>query len=606
MCGIVAYLGEQRALPFLLQGLRRLEYRGYDSAGICIREREGLWRLRVPGKVQDLVRAAEHKDWQGTIGIAHTRWATHGPPTEANAHPHMSMDGQWAVVHNGIIENASELRRFLEAEHIVFRSDTDTEVIAHLLQILDQGDLIQTVHKVLANLEGTFGLVIQSAHYPDALVAARRGSPLLLGVLEDGFMVASDALALSAYTKQIVEIQEAEVVNIHPKGFEISSPSHLVQCVRETEDSDPTLGDSPHWMYKEILEQEWTLAQTLRGRLDLREGMARLGGLDSCLRELREVERVILVGCGSSYHAALCGEYLIEAWAGIPVEVEFASEFRGRNPVIGSKTAVLCLSQSGETADTLAALREARRKGALVLGICNRIGSTLARESDAGVYLHAGPELSVASTKALTSQLMVLALIGLHLGRMRRMSHSEGARAAGTLLGIPSLVVQLQKDLMQEMQIWSIEASKWNHVIYLGRGALYPVALEGALKLKEVAYIHAYGLHAAELKHGPLAIVEEGYPGVFLVGNDPVQRQKTLSNVREFKARGGRAWILASEPCGDCMELADRIVVMPQMQEIQEIWAFSIALQWFAYYTAVGKGCEVDQPRNLAKSVTVE
>lgn len=610
MCGIVGYIGQRDATSILLNGLKRLEYRGYDSSGIAVaHENHTLEMEKATGKIANLACKLSQKPMPATIGIAHTRWATHGAPSENNAHPQVSYDGKIMVVHNGIIENYSQIKATLQSEGIRFQSETDTEVVAHLIAKLYKGDFKSAVLAALNKLEGTFGLAILCADEPDVLIGARRGSPLVLGLGEqDEFFLASDVSAIVDYTQKVVYLDDNDVVIADRNGYKIVTVSSRAvnRCVEEVSfDADAaSKGGFEHYMLKEIFEQPETLRNTMRGRLLLSEGSAKLAGLDSNRIELRNLNRIIITACGTSYYAGMVGEYLIEDLAGVPVEVEYASEFRYRNPIIKPGTLVLVISQSGETADTLAALREAKTKGATVLGICNAVGSTIARESDGGVYLHAGPEIGVASTKAFTSQVAVLAMIALLLGRERRVSAEQGIEFARAISSIPQQIEETLK-LSDQIRIIAKKYVDAKNFLYLGRHYNYPVAMEGALKLKEISYIHAEGYPAAEMKHGPIALIDEKMPVVVIAPKDSLF-DKVLSNVREIKARGGRIIVVTTTDCSEISEFADDVIFVPKVEKSLMPLITCVPLQLLAYHIAVLRGNDVDQPRNLAKSVTVE
>ena len=610
MCGIVGYIGNRDASSVLLSGLKRLEYRGYDSSGIAVAHPDGSLEMeKATGKIASLEKKLGVHPLRSNIGIAHTRWATHGAPTENNAHPQVSFDGKIMVVHNGIIENYVQIKKKLEADGVRFKSETDTEVVAHLIAKLYRGDIKSAVLAALNRLEGTFGLAVLAADEPEVLIGARRGSPLVLGIGEAGeYFLASDVTAIVDYTQKVVYLDDDDVVIAKRSGYEIVTvSSHTVnRNVEEIEfDADAaSKGGFEHFMLKEIFEQPEALRNTMRGRLLLADGSAKLAGLDANRIELRNLNRIIITACGTSYYAGMVGEYLIEDLAGVPVEVEYASEFRYRNPIIKPGTLVLVISQSGETADTLAALREAKTKGATVLGICNAVGSTIARESDGGVYLHAGPEIGVASTKAFTSQVTVLAMIALLLGRERRVSAEQGIDIARALSNIPNYVEETLK-LSPKIREVAKKYIGANNFLYLGRHYNYPVAMEGALKLKEISYIHAEGYPAAEMKHGPIALIDENMPVVVIAPKDSLF-DKVLSNVREIKARGGRIIAITTEDSPELSEFADDIIIVPKVSQMLMPLVTCVPLQLLAYHIAVLRGNDVDQPRNLAKSVTVE
>ena len=609
MCGIVAYIGQKDALPILVGGLKKLEYRGYDSSGVALVDGGVIKTVRASGKISALEAKLKDNPVQGNIGIAHTRWATHGAPTEQNAHPHTSFDGQISIVHNGIIENYASLKAKLIEKGVCFKSETDTEVVAHLIARNYNGDLKEAVLKALSLIEGTFGLAVICSDEPDTLIGARRGSPLILGIGSEGdFFLASDVSAIINHTQKVVYLDDNDVVQIKRDGYSIVNlNSHEVS--RDVQDVDfdaesIAKGGFAHFMLKEIFEQPEVLKNTMRGRLLIAEGNAKLAGLDTNIKELRNINRIIITACGTSYYAGMVGEYMIEDLAGVPVEVEYASEFRYRNPIIKPGTLVLAISQSGETADTLAALKEAQQKGATALAICNGVGSTIARTSDGGVYLHAGPEIGVASTKAFTSQVAVLAMIALLLGRQRRLSFEAGADIARAMTELPALVEKTLKlsDSIAEIAKQYVKA---NNFLYLGRHFNYPVAMEGALKLKEISYIHAEGYPAAEMKHGPIALIDENMPVVVVAPKDALF-DKVISNVREIKARGGRVIAVTTEDCKPLDEFADHLIKVPKTLPMLMPMLTCIPLQLLAYHIAVLRGNDVDQPRNLAKSVTVE
>jgi glucosamine--fructose-6-phosphate aminotransferase (isomerizing) len=602
----------------LVEGLKRLEYRGYDSAGVAVQNGAGVEVRKTAGKIARLEELLTESPAQGVVGIAHTRWATHGAPTTPNAHPHIDGSGQIALVHNGIIENADTLRRELSEVGYGFHTDTDTEVLAHLISMLFEGNLEQAVAATLTQVDGTYGLAVLSALDPGKIVVARHGAPLLLGLAENGekaMFVASDVAAVLGHTRKVVYLDDGELAVLRNDGYELmdlgsldpSQPprfiekeiSHVTWDLERIERSG-----FPHFMLKEIFEQPDTIGDAMRGRVLEEEGTARLGGLHGIFDRLNSAQRIIFTACGTSWHAALVGEYLLEEYARIPVEVEYASEFRYRNPVIPENTVVVAISQSGETADTLAALREAKKRGATTMGIVNVVGSTIARQTDGGVYTHTGPEIGVASTKAFTGQLTVLSLFALMMARRRGMSILQGREIVAALRDLPEKVEQL---LSAQELVGQIAAEYANHpnFLYLGRGAHFPVALEGALKLKEISYIHAEGYPAAEMKHGPIALIDEEMPVVVLAPNDPVYA-KVVSNVEEVKARGGKVIAVVSEGDGVLSEKVDHVITVPSTIEMLQPILTSIPLQMLAYQIAVRRGCPVDQPRNLAKSVTVE
>jgi glucosamine--fructose-6-phosphate aminotransferase (isomerizing) len=608
MCGIVGYLGPKKAVPILIEGLRRLEYRGYDSAGIAVIEGKSIVIEKTKGKVQALADLIVQKEYSGTVGIAHTRWATHGVPNNVNAHPHADCRGDIVIVHNGIIENFIALKTYLEGKGHVFSSDTDTEVIAHLIEETYNGRLFDTLALALAKVEGTYGLAILSKKEPDRLFAARKGSPLVIGKGKDEYFIASDVAAILRYTNEIVYLEDGEVVEVRPDGFSVKSADNE-EVSKKIEQISWSLnmiekGGYDHFMLKEIFEQATSLRNAMRGRLNFEEGTARLDGLLPHIDDLKDARRIIITSCGTSWHAALIGEYLIEELAGVPVEVEYASEFRYRSPVINPKDIVLVISQSGETADTLGALKEAKRKGAIVLGICNVVGSTIARETHAGVYIHAGPEIGVASTKAFTCQVLVLTMLALMLGRMRNLPLERGRRIVEAIREIPNLV-QGVLDKSEELKGIAANISARNNALYLGRGYNFPVALEGALKLKEISYIHAEGYPAAEMKHGPIALIDANMPVIVIATRDPIY-EKIMSNIAEIKARNGSVLSIVTEGDKSIKSLSDMVFEVPETMPFLAPIINVIPLQLLAYHAAVKRGCNVDQPRNLAKSVTVE
>ncbi|UCC27106.1 MAG: glutamine--fructose-6-phosphate transaminase (isomerizing) [Gemmatimonadales bacterium] len=611
MCGIVGYLGHEEAAPVLLEALRRLEYRGYDSAGIAVLNGKGVATVKRAGKIAQLETALNGYAPRGTVGIAHTRWATHGPPNEVNAHPHMSSDGEIALIHNGIIENADVLRRMLESEGYTFRSDTDTEVIVHLIDhVWANGTRLEhAVAAALQEVEGAYGIAVISSRDPEKIVVARNGSPLLLGIGKDGtFMAGSDVAAVVAVTRDVVYLDDGDYAVLDRSGYrtyhlERGSVSRAVHQVTWDLAAIEKSGFE-HFMLKEIFEQPESLGDVMRGRLLSEEGSARLGGLKDHEVVLDRVERITITACGTSWHAGLIGEYLLEELARVPVEVEYASEFRYKNPVIPEGTLVLAISQSGETADTLAALREAKQRGAPTMGIVNVVGSSIARTTDFGVYLHAGPEIGVASTKAFTSQIVALVLFTLYMGRRREMSVLQGREIVAALEALPAQVEEILK-LNDEIRELAEVYRDVSNFLYLGRGYQFPVALEGALKLKEVSYIHAEGYPAAEMKHGPIALIDENMPVVFLAPRDGVYG-KVVSNVEEVKARQGKVIAVVSDEAPELEGKADHVIRIPQTVPCLLPILASIPLQLLAYHVAVLRGCDVDQPRNLAKSVTVE
>jgi glucosamine--fructose-6-phosphate aminotransferase (isomerizing) len=610
MCGIVGYVGRRECLPILLEGLKRLEYRGYDSAGVAIQNGPRLTVIKAAGKIRELESRLQRERPCGTFGIAHTRWATHGEPNDQNAHPHSDATGKIALVHNGIIENYSVLKSALQSEGHTFRTDTDTEVLAHLIgKYRKRGlSLENAVGKALADVEGTYGIAVMCEDEPGTLVGARKGSPLVVGIADGEYFLASDVAPIVEHTRQVVYLDDGEMAVLSPDGFHTATIAHerVDKAVHEVEWDLTQIekGGFDHFMLKEIFEQPDSVRNALRGRLNTAEGLARLGGLNMTEEEMRDIRRIIIIACGTSWHAGMIGEYMIEEYARIPVEVEYASEFRYRNPIVREGTAVIVISQSGETADTLAAMREAQRRGARSLGIVNVVGSTIARESDGGVYIHAGPEIGVASTKAFTSQVAVLALLTLLLGRQRAMSREYGVEVARELDQIPR---KIESILQRSAEVRKIaeQYHRQNNFIYLGRGYNFPVALEGALKLKEISYIHAEGYPAAEMKHGPIALIDANMPVVFLCPRDSAY-EKVVSNMMEVRARKGRIIAIATEGDVEAASRADHVLHIPPTLPMLQPMLSAIPLQLLAYHIAVLRGCDVDQPRNLAKSVTVE
>ena len=613
MCGIVGYVGKRDAVNVLIEGLKRLEYRGYDSAGIAIIEDGNLRIIKKKGKIAELERELSGKQFSARMGIAHTRWATHGEPSDRNAHPHLDCTGKIAVVHNGIIENYRALSQFLTSRGHTLTTDTDTEIIAHLIEemLKETNDFEEALRLALLEIEGTYGLGVIFSEQPDRIYAARHGSPLLIGAGEGENLIASDATAVIRYTDRVIYLDEGEYALITADEFEIKNlkRERVTPKIQRITFSLQELekGGFPHFMLKEIYEQPQTLRNAFRGRLNIEDGTARLNGLKPYHDRLANAERIILTACGTSWHATLIGEYLIEELARIPVETEYASEFRYRSPILSANTPVIVISQSGETADTLAALREAKRQGAPVFGIVNVVGSTIARETDAGVYIHAGPEIGVASTKAFTSQVMVLSLIAIMLGRMRGLSLETGKKLTSELEKVPDKVQYILDNERKNQQIKKIAEKFKDHsnFLYLGRSYNFPVALEGALKLKEISYIHAEGYPSAEMKHGPIALIDENMPVVFIATEDPLY-QKVISNIEEVRSRGGRVIVVATEGDEKIKKLAEHVIYVPKTEYMFTPMLTVIPLQLLAYYIAVMRGCDVDQPRNLAKSVTVE
>ncbi len=611
MCGIVGYIGDKNCVPILINGLKRLEYRGYDSAGIGIINNGNSDVIKKPGKVSVLEKEIEKYNLNAKIGIAHTRWATHGVPNEVNAHPHFNEDKSIFVIHNGIIENYQTLRKGLQKFGYKFVTDTDSEVIPHLIDsFIKKGlNLFNAVRASLTEIEGTYGLVIIYSKEPDKLVVARKGSPLVIGVGDGENFVASDVSAIIAHTKQVVYLEDGEVVEITKNNFITRDISEETEIKKEVHEISMTIdeldkGGYPHFMLKEIMEQPESVKNSLRGRLLFDEGTARLGGLRSVADQLASAKRIIISACGTSWHSGLVGEYMLEQFARIPTEVEYASEFRYRNPIINKDDGIIFISQSGETADTLAALKESKIRGTLSLGICNVVGSSIARETQGGVYCHAGPEIGVASTKAFTSQLIVLALITLLIARKRDMSKVDGIKIAEELQALPDKISQILK-LNDQIEAIAEKFKGAKNFLYLGRGYNFPVALEGALKLKEISYIHAEGYPAAEMKHGPIALIDDNMPAVFIAPKDSTY-DKIISNIEETKARNGRIIAIASEDDDNIDSLVDYSIKIPDTIRMLMPVLTVIPLQLLAYHIAVKKGLNVDQPRNLAKSVTVE
>ncbi|PIQ09215.1 MAG: glutamine--fructose-6-phosphate transaminase (isomerizing) [Ignavibacteriales bacterium CG18_big_fil_WC_8_21_14_2_50_31_20] len=613
MCGIVGYIGSKNSIPILLEGLKRLEYRGYDSAGIGIisnvkRETRVIKSL---GKVSKLEDKVEHLDIDlSSIGIAHTRWATHGEPSEINAHPHFNKDETLYVVHNGVIENYSEIKAKLIKDGYGFISQTDTEVLVHLIDsFMKKGKLLlKAVQLALSEVKGTYGVCIISKLEPDKIIVARKGSPLVIGIGDGEHYVASDVNALVGHTSHCVYLEDGEIVEVTKDKFTASSIDNedILKEVHEisVELNEISKGDYPHYMLKEIFEQVNSVHDSFRGRILMDEGTAKLGGIERITGQIANSKRILLSACGTSWHAGLVGEYMLEQFTGLPVEVDYASEFRYRNPIVTKDDAMFFISQSGETADTLAAMKEARRRDALILGICNVVGSSIARESDAGVYVHAGPEIGVASTKAFTSQLVVFALISVLIGRKRHLSLIDGQNILRELELLPKKIEQILK-LNDQIEAIAEKFVDAKNFLYLGRGYNFPVALEGALKMKEISYIHAEGYPAAEMKHGPIALIDENMPVVFIAPKDSVY-DKVITNIEEVKARKGRIIAIASENDDEIDKLVDFSIKIPDTIRMLMPILTVIPLQLLAYHVAVKKGLNVDQPRNLAKSVTVE
>ncbi len=608
MCGIVGYIGKRNVVPIILAGLKRLEYRGYDSAGLAIIEEDKLRVAKEAGKISKLEETIHKTKFSSTIGIGHTRWATHGEPTSQNAHPHTDGSNHIAIIHNGIIENYSVLKSTLEDKGHQFQSETDTEVVAHLIDEFYEGDFEEAFRRALGELTGAYGFAVISSYEPEKIFVARQGSPLVVGIGDGENFLASDVSAIVTHTRNVFYLNDGEMAVLSRDGIETkTSTNELVDKKVEkiTFDIDAIEKSGyPHYMLKEIFEQPNTIRDAFRGRVISGEGKVKLGGLREVEEKMTEAHKIIIIACGTSWHAALIGEHLIEEYCRIPVEVEYASEFRYRNPILSKDDIVIVISQSGETADTLAAMREGKEKGALPIGIVNSVGSTIARESIAGVYIHAGPEIGVASTKAFTSQVTVLFLIMLMIARKKTMSVVTGQHLLSELSNIP---LKVQSILAQSQLIEEI-ADKYKNsknFLYLGRGINFPVALEGALKLKEISYLHAEGYPAAEMKHGPIALIDEDMPVVFIATKDLIY-DKVISNIEEVRARKGKIIVVATEGDKKIADLADHIIYIPQSSQALVPILAVIPLQLLAYYIAVKRGCDVDQPRNLAKSVTVE
>jgi glucosamine--fructose-6-phosphate aminotransferase (isomerizing) len=626
MCGIVGYIGPYQAIDYLIEGLRRLEYRGYDSSGVVTIDDGELGITKSVGRVDDLVEKLKTHPARGGIGLGHTRWATHGPATDTNAHPHVGGDGVVALVHNGVIENFRELKQQLAERGYYCKTATDTEVVAHLvaseLEARTASDntascssvserysvLIEAVQAALAQLRGTYGLAMVFRDWPDVIVAARLGSPLVIGVGDGEHYIASDGSPLVGHTDRIVYLADHELAVVTAHALRVihrdeGDVRHNVKLL-DIDTTQVELGGFPHYMLKEIFEQPETVMAAMRGRLNRDEATAVFGGLNLTPQQLRSIDRIVLTACGTSWHSALVGEYMIEAHARIPVEVEYASELRYRNPPMSPSTVLFAVTQSGETIDTLAALREMKRKGHSTLAICNVVGSTIAREADGGIYLHAGPEIGVASTKAFTSQCVVMALLALYFGRLRHLSFEAGMRIIEELAALPQQVEEALETNNEARRIAAKYAS-CNNFLYLGRQFNFPAALEGALKLKEISYIHAEGYPAAEMKHGPIALVDAETPSVFIVPQGGVY-SKVISNMEEIKARGGPVIAVVDKDDSQAVEIADEVIRVPAVPEFLQPIVTAIPLQLLAYHAAILRGCDVDKPRNLAKSVTVE
>ena len=612
MCGIVGYFGNKDSVPILINGLKRLEYRGYDSAGLAVIGDDQLHLLKKAGKVSVLESEVDDHVLNGTVGIAHTRWATHGEPNDINAHPHTDQDGKIALIHNGIIENYNVLKQVLEKEGVKFQSETDSEVLVQLISKIYYTDGLsfpEAVQAALQEVVGAYGIVAICKDEPEIMVAARYGSPLVLGVGEGEYFVASDASPIIEHTRNVVYLDEGEMVVLKNDGYIISQIKDKKVVYKDISIIEHDLeaiekGNFPHFMLKEIHDQVDSITDTMRGRLQVDKGYAFLGGLSDYMTRIENAKRFYITACGTSWHAGLIGKYLLEEYAGIPVYVEYASEFRYRRTIIDNETVVIAISQSGETADTLAAIKKAKEQGSLTLGICNVVGSSITRITDCGVYTHAGPEIGVASTKAFTAQVTVLSMLALLLGRKKGMSKQQGIKLATALANVGKDVKTILSDTeVIENIAWEYE--KVDNFLYLGRGVNFPVALEGALKLKEISYIHAEGYPAAEMKHGPIALIDEKMPVLFIVPHDQTY-QKVLSNIQEVQARKGRIIILTDKKSKELEKLSDHIIEIPQSHSRVFPILATIPLQLLAYHLAVIRGGDVDMPRNLAKSVTVE
>jgi glucosamine--fructose-6-phosphate aminotransferase (isomerizing) len=609
MCGIVGYLGKQNCVPILLDGLRRLQYRGYDSSGgVFLNQKGKPVCLKAVGQLVNLERKFKNNLFSGRVGLFHCRWATHGKVNLVNTHPHSDCHKRIWLVHNGIIENYKELKKELEKRRHRFRSETDTEVLAHLIEEYRNRSLEEAVRLALKKVQGAYGLAVISADEPEKIVVAKNSSPLLIGIGQEEYLIASDAAAIVTHTKKVIYLDDGEIGVVKPKEFKIFNLDNQ-DVEKPINHINWDIGQAqkngfPHFMLKEIFEQPESIENSLRGRLIIDEGLAKLGGLEMVEKELRKIKRLIITACGTAYHASLVGEYMLEEYAGVPTEVELASEFRYRKSILDKETALLAISQSGETADTLAAVEEVKRKNILTLGIVNTVGSSVARQTKAGVYNHIGPEIGVASTKAFTSQLVILALLTLFLGRQRQMSLITGRRIAQELKKIPFYIKEILK---QDKEIKKIAKKycRYNNFLYLGRKYNYPIALEGALKLKEISYIHAEGYGAGEMKHGSIALIDENFPSFFIIPSDSVF-EKMISNLEEIKARGGRVIAVVTKGNRVITKLVDDYIYIPKTLEMLTPILSVIPLQLFSYYVGTLRGCDVDKPRNLAKSVTVE
>ena len=608
MCGIIGYIGDNGALDIGMKGLKRLEYRGYDSAGLAISNGKEVSCIKVVGKVEELEKIVGDKDLVGSSIILHSRWATHGGITESNAHPHADCKGNIFVVHNGIIENYKQIREKLKLMGHKFVSETDTEVLPHLIEHFYNGNLEEAVIKALKYIKGTYGLVVMAKYNPDRIVVARMFSPLVISVNEHGGFVASDPSAIISHSKRMIFLEDGEVAVIKKDDFIITDLERRVKDKKETEldwdIEEAQKSGYAHFMLKEIMEQSESVANSMRGRLIIEEGISKLGGIDSVKDKLKDIKKINILACGTSYYAGLIGEYLLEELAGIPTEVDFASEFRYRKFPTVENEAYLFISQSGETADSLAALKEVKKRKALSLGIVNVVGSSIARETDAGVYNHAGPEIGVASTKAFTSQVVVLALVALFLGRQRNLSLADGKTIAKEISKLPELINNTLKDI-SAIELLAKKYNSASNFLFIGRKYSYPVAMEGALKLKEISYIHSEGYSAGEMKHGPIALIEENFPTIAICPQDSVY-EKTVSNIQEIKARNGKVIAITTQGNEEIKSLVDDIIYIPKVNEVLSPILSVIPVQIFAYYMAVSFGHNPDMPRNLAKSVTVE
>ena len=608
MCGILAYIGDKEAVPLIMDGLKRESYRGYDSSGLAVFDGKDIKVVKAVGKLEELEKKLTQISLPGTLGIGHSRWATHGGVTEANCHPHTDCKEEIYVAHNGIIENYQELKKKLLEEGHLFGSQTDTEVLPHLMEKFFQGNLEDAVRNALQYVKGTYGMVAISKKDPEKIVAARLSSPIVISINGNGGFVSSDPAALVIHSHKMIFLDDEEIAVVTKNGLEVRDIQNNKKEKQITEldwdVQEAQKGGYEHFMLKEIMEQPESIENTMRGRVIAEEGLARLGGLDEKEKALREIERMNIIACGTAYYAGMVGEYMLEEYAGIPVDADIASEFRYRKPILDAKTASLFVSQSGETADTFGALREVKQKGGLALGIINVVGSSIAREIDAGVYNHAGPEIGVASTKAFTSQMTSLALLTLYLGRQRGMSLVTGKKIAGELLALSALARKVLSQASMVEQIAHTYKDAENF-LYIGRKYNYPIALEGALKLKEVSYVHAEGYGAGEMKHGPIALIDEEFPTMAICLSDSVY-DKMISNVQEIRARKGKVIAIATEGNDEIKEVADDVIYIPKVAEMLSPILAVIPLQLFAYYMAVSRGYDPDKPRNLAKSVTVE